>query len=94
MRAGDARPRTAGVELQVTLPVADRLLRAARAGQWKAIQQPLATPVRLYNLAKDPQEQNNVAESDLDKCRRLRQRLAAWKDHVGRSLAVVQAKEQ
>jgi arylsulfatase A-like enzyme len=72
----------------------DDYLLGLREGDWKYIYNVTRGHDELYNLAKDPQEQNNVAESDLDKCRRLRQRLAAWKDHVGRSLAVVQAKEQ
>jgi arylsulfatase A-like enzyme len=35
--------------------------RASRSGNWKAIQQPLNSPVRLYNLAKDIGEEYNLA---------------------------------
>ncbi|MEQ8791904.1 MAG: arylsulfatase [Pirellulaceae bacterium] len=35
--------------------------RALRMGDWKAVQQPFNTPVRLYNLASDLPEANNVA---------------------------------
>jgi arylsulfatase A-like enzyme len=36
--------------------------RALRMGDWKAIQQPINTPVRLYNLAIDLGEETNVAK--------------------------------
>lgn len=35
--------------------------RALRAGDWKAIQQPITGPVRLYNLADDLNEANDLA---------------------------------
>lgn len=35
--------------------------QAARMGDWKAVQQPLNTSVRLYNLAKDIGEEQDVA---------------------------------
>ena len=38
--------------------------RAARAGEWKAIQQPMNTPVRLYNLAKDLGEEHDLAAAN------------------------------
>ncbi len=34
-----------------------------RRCEWKAVQQPLVEPVRLYDLAKDVGEQNDVAAS-------------------------------
>ena len=37
--------------------------RAIRAGNWKAVQQPYHTPVRLYNLESDIGEQNDIAAS-------------------------------
>jgi arylsulfatase A-like enzyme len=37
--------------------------RAMRRGAWKAVQQPLDSPVRLYDLAEDVGEQNDVAAS-------------------------------
>lgn len=35
--------------------------RAARSGDWKIVQQPLNSPVRLYNLAKDIGEAHDLA---------------------------------
>lgn len=40
--------------------------RALRMGNWKAVQQPYHTPVRLYNLEKDISEENNLAEQKPD----------------------------
>jgi len=37
-----------------------------------------AEPVRLYNLADDPHERNNLATEHSEIVRRLRERLAAW----------------
>ncbi len=36
--------------------------QAIRQGQWKAIQQPIHTPVRLYNLATDLGEEHDLAD--------------------------------
>ena len=35
--------------------------RAARQGNWKAVQQPYSTPVRLYDLSSDIGEKNDIA---------------------------------
>lgn len=35
--------------------------RAMRMGQWKAVQQPINTPIRLYNLDEDIGETKNIA---------------------------------
>ena len=35
--------------------------QAGRMGKWKAVQQPIDTPVRLYNLEKDLSEEHDVA---------------------------------
>jgi arylsulfatase A-like enzyme len=35
--------------------------RALRMGQWKAVQQPIRTPVQLYDLEKDVGEKTNLA---------------------------------
>ena len=32
-----------------------------RVGDWKAIEQPIGSPVRLYNLAKDIGEEHDLA---------------------------------
>ena len=39
--------------------------RALRSGDWKAVQQPIHTPVRLYNLKKDLGEQRDVAADNV-----------------------------
>jgi arylsulfatase A-like enzyme len=40
--------------------------QALRMGDWKAVQQPYDTPVRLYNLAEDLSESNNIADQHPD----------------------------
>ena len=40
--------------------------RALRSGDWKAVQQPIHTPVRLYNLKKDLGEQRDVAADNVE----------------------------
>ena len=39
--------------------------RALRSGDWKAVQQPIHTPVRLYNLKEDLGEQRDVAADNV-----------------------------
>jgi uncharacterized sulfatase len=45
--------------------------QAVRQGRWKAVQQPLNTPVRLYDLAADVGEDRNVADQHAEVARRL-----------------------
>jgi arylsulfatase A-like enzyme len=45
--------------------------QATRVGEWKAIQQPINSPVRLYNLAKDIGEEHDVAAQQPDIVARL-----------------------
>jgi arylsulfatase A-like enzyme len=45
--------------------------QAARAGDWKAVQQPINSPVRLYNLASDLGENRDVAAAHPDVVKRL-----------------------
>ncbi|MFP6752058.1 MAG: arylsulfatase [Pirellulaceae bacterium] len=40
--------------------------RALRSGDWKAVQQPIHTPVRLYNLKEDLGEQKDVAADNVE----------------------------
>src|SRR5207247_537279 len=45
--------------------------QATRVGNWKAIQQPMNAPVRLYDLAKDIGEERDVAADHPDVVNRL-----------------------
>lgn len=51
--------------------------RAVRVGQWKAVQQPLTTPVQLYDLKADVGEQKDVAGQHPDIVAKVTQILAA-----------------
>jgi arylsulfatase A-like enzyme len=57
---------------------------AIRSGDWKliAFHDP-AHPVELYNLAKDPSENQNLAEANDARVRELRTALDEWKKVVG-----------
>ena len=50
--------------------------RALRQGAWKAIEQPLHTPVRLYHLEQDISEQTNLADQHPDLVAKLTHRMA------------------
>jgi len=45
--------------------------QATRVAPWKAIQQPMSSPVRLYNLTKDIGEEHDVAAENPDVVARL-----------------------
>jgi len=45
--------------------------RALRSGDWKAVQQPIHTPVRLYNLKQDLGEQSDVAAAHPELVKKL-----------------------
>ncbi|MFN0123333.1 MAG: sulfatase-like hydrolase/transferase [Blastocatellia bacterium] len=49
---------------------------AMRAGNWKLLF--MGNTLRLYNLAADPGEQNNLAEANADKLNELRALYARW----------------
>ncbi len=49
-----------------------------RDGQWKYILNTSRGREMLFDLARDPDEQRNTAAAEPERCRRLRQRLAAW----------------
>jgi len=66
-------------------------LLGVREGDWKYIYNATRGREELYDLARDPDEKQNRAAEEPERCRRLRQRLAAWKDHTGRHLAGLRA---
>ncbi|MCX6897778.1 MAG: sulfatase [Verrucomicrobia bacterium] len=49
-----------------------------REEQWKYILNTTRGREMLFDLAHDPDEQRNMATAEPERCRRLRQRLAAW----------------
>ena len=49
-----------------------------RDSQWKYILNTSRGREMLFDLARDPGEQRNMAAAEPERCRRLRQRLAAW----------------
>jgi len=65
----------------------DQYLLGVREGHWKYIYNVTRGREELYDLARDPDEQQNVAAQQPERCRDLRQRLAAWKHHAGERLA-------
>ena len=69
----------------------DDYLLGVREGQWKYIFNATRGRDDLYDLGKDPNELTNAAADNGERCRRLRQRLAAWRDYVGRELAKARA---
>lgn len=49
--------------------------RAIRAGKWKAIQQPIHSKIRLYNLANDLGERTDVAKQNADLVKELKKKM-------------------
>jgi len=64
----------------------DDYLLGVREGEWKYIYNATRGRDELYHLASDPDERHNRAAERPEDCRRLRRRLAAWRDHAGRQL--------
>jgi arylsulfatase A-like enzyme len=56
----------------------DSFTLGVREGQWKYIYDLRDGTEELYDLDRDPNEQQNLASSQPNLCTRLRQRLAAW----------------
>jgi lipoteichoic acid synthase len=65
----------------------DRFELGVREGNWKFILDLREGVEQLYDLHRDPTEQQNVAAKYPDRCARLRQRLAAWTDANRRQYA-------
>ena len=56
--------------------------QATRVAQWKAIQQPMNSPVRLYDLSKDIGEEHDVAAAHADVVAKLTMTMkAAYTPH-------------
>ncbi len=70
----------------------DDYLLGVREGPFKYIYNVTRGREELYDLARDPDEQTNVAGVYPGRCRVLRQRLAAWKHHAAGTLAVAREK--
>jgi arylsulfatase A-like enzyme len=70
----------------------DDYLLGVREGPFKYIYNATRGREELYDLVKDPNEQTNVAALHPEKCRVLRQRLAAWKHHAAGTLEVAREK--
>lgn len=56
----------------------DSYLLGVREGNLKYIANTSHDRDELYDLAADPEEQNNIARDNRETCRRFRQRIAAW----------------
>jgi arylsulfatase A-like enzyme len=65
----------------------DDYLMGVRENDWKYIYNVTRGRSELYDLARDPDEQTNLADQNDALCERLRRRLAAWRDYAGRQLA-------
>jgi arylsulfatase A-like enzyme len=67
-------------------------LLGVREERWKYIVDASAGREMLFDLAADPTEQRDLASGDPARCRRLRQRLAAWVDFERRRLAAIEGR--
>jgi arylsulfatase A len=56
---------------------------AIRDGEWKLIEHLEDDRSELYNLAKDPSEQTDVAEKEKERVAALKAKLHAWRERVG-----------
>ncbi|MEJ5260509.1 MAG: sulfatase-like hydrolase/transferase [Anaerohalosphaeraceae bacterium] len=56
---------------------------AVREGQWKLLAGLKGQNRQLYNLANDPNEQENLAQQNPQTAQRLWERLRAWADSIG-----------
>lgn len=69
----------------------DHYLLGVREGDLKYVYDASRGRDQLFDLARDPDERENVAAAHPEVCRRLRQRLAAWKHHAALRLAEARA---
>lgn len=60
-------------------PLARSPTLAVRDGNWKLLMNPDGSGVELYDLARDPREEHNLAPMQPEVVRRLAEQLAAWR---------------
>jgi arylsulfatase A-like enzyme len=70
----------------------DDYLLGLREGPFKYIYNVTRGREELYDLERDPDEQTNIAGVYPGRCLVYRQRLAAWKSHAARTLAMAKVK--
>jgi arylsulfatase A-like enzyme len=61
---------------------------AMRQGPWRLVQFQEDDRVELYNLAQDISETQDLARSDPDRAKRMKQRLEEWRRSVGAQMAL------
>jgi arylsulfatase A-like enzyme len=64
----------------------DAYLMGVRDGDWKYILNATRGSQELFDLARDPDEQANLASREPSRARRLRQHLSAWKTRIAADL--------
>jgi arylsulfatase A-like enzyme len=69
----------------------DDYLLGVREGDWKYVWNATRGRDELYHLPSDPDEKTNVAAEHPERCRELRQRVAAWRHHAAEHLAAARA---
>jgi arylsulfatase A-like enzyme len=69
----------------------DDYLLGVREGDWKYVLNATRGRDELYHLPSDPDEARNVAAEHPERCRELRQRVAAWRHHAAEHLAAARA---
>jgi arylsulfatase A-like enzyme len=69
----------------------DHYLLGVREGDLKYVYDASRGRDQLFDLARDPDELQNLAAERPEVCRRLRQRLAAWKHHAAQRLTEARA---
>jgi arylsulfatase A-like enzyme len=61
---------------------------AIRQSPWRLVQFQEDDRVELYNLAQDISETQDLARSDPDRAKRMKQRLEEWRRSVGAQMAL------
>jgi lipoteichoic acid synthase len=69
----------------------DHYLLGVREGDLKYVYNATRGRDELFDLVRDPDERHNLAAAHPEVCRRLRQRLAAWKQHAAGRLSQARA---